>query len=202
MKRFIPLLLILFASSAILQAAPDTQSVASTVEQATVFQNGAQITRTATVDLAPGRNEIAFEGLTPSLKPETIQLRGSGGGSFLLVSLNHRRDYIGEHPQKERLEQLKAQRDSLTHKIEDGKTKKSILDQERSILLSNTNLKGNQQNLTAAELEKAMQYFHRKLTDLENGQLTLDRKLDRLRGRREKIEEQISELGDSAAQNR
>ncbi len=200
MKRLIPL--ILFVFPAISHAAADSQTVESSIEQVTVFQNGAQITRTATVDLASGRNEITFDGLTPSLKPETIQLRGSGSGSFLLVSLNHRRDYMGDHPQKERLERLKAQRDSLKRKIEDKESTKSILEQERNILLSNTNLKGNQQNLTAAELEKAMEYFHRKLTDLENGQLTLKRELDALKKELEKIEKQISELDDDAARNR
>lgn len=200
MNRFIPLILFLFASPAIPHAAPDRQTVESSVEQATVFQNSAQITRTATVHLASGRNEITFEGLTPSLKPETIQLRGSD--PFMIMSLSHRREYIGVHPQKDRLERLKAQRDSLERIIEDKESTQSVLERERNILLSNINLKGDQQNLTAAELEKAMEYFHRKLTDLENGQLTLTRELDTLNEELEKIEKQISELDDDAERNR
>jgi len=172
------------------------QEVESSIDQVTVYRNGAQVAREATLSLKKGRNEVTFTGLSPYLNSETIQL--SGSGDFMILSITHQKDYLGQQPQQSRLQELKTRRDSLERLIEKKQTTKSVLDQELNILLSNTNLKGGQQNLSAAELEKAMEYFHRKLTDLESGKLALKRELADLNEELEKINRQISELDDHA----
>ena len=171
----------------------------SVIEEVTVFRTGAQISRSASVTLAQGRNEIVFSGLSPHLRGQTLRL--SGDGDFMILSISNRRDYLSEHPQEERLEQLKARRDSLSRLIAEQKTAKGILDREVNILLSNTNLKGNQQNLSANELKQAMDYFHQKLSELENGKLELDREIEQLRQEHEKVAKQISELDSSSQRN-
>lgn len=198
MKRFC-LLLIVVALPILTSASDNEQPVESSIEEVTVFRNGAQLTRQATVTLSPGRNEILLKGLSPSLNARTIQL--SGDGSFTILSLTHRQDYLDEHPQKERLQQLITRRDSLQRLIEDKETGKSVLDRELKILMSNSNLKGDQQNLSATELEQAMEYFHEKLSELESQKLNLSREITALQEELKKVKQQIEELDNNASQN-
>lgn len=206
MMRFPLTIILLFALALTVPAAPTRQTAEegltaeSTVSRVTVYRNGARVAREAEVSLSPGRNVILFTGLSPSLNSQTIQL--SGAGDLLILSLTHRQDYLGENPQKRELQRLTARRDSLQRVIEDKETERSILDRELNILISNSNLKGNQQNLAAVELKQAMEFFHTKLTELETRKLELKRELEILREELRRIRSQISELDSNASRNR
>lgn len=201
MKRSRLLLILLFVFPIVSYAGNDDEvdQTDSSIEQVLVFRNGAQVTRNATVTLSPGRNEIQFTGLTSSLNSQTIQL--SGSGEFMILSLTHRQEYLEEHPQKERLQEPTTQRDSLQRLIENKETTVKIVDREINILMSNSNLKGDQQNLLANELKQAMEYFHSKLTELENQKLDLNREITNMQAELEKIKKQISELNSNAPKN-
>jgi uncharacterized protein (TIGR02231 family) len=199
MERFGVLLILFFTIPFLTNGNDNQKPVTSSIEEVTVFRSGAQITRQATVELTAGRNEIVFQGLAPSLSAQTIQLSGDAG--FMILSLTHRQDYLDEHPQQERLQQLTAQRDSLQRLIQDKETSINIKQQEKNILLSNTNLKGGQQNLSVSELKQAMEYFHQKLSELETEILAIEREVSGLRTELEKIKKQINELNSSASQN-
>lgn len=197
-KAWFPaLFLILFVYTTFLNATPKQQTD-SNISEVTVYENGALVTRTATAQLTPGRNEILFSGLTNTLNPQTIQLKGDG--EFIILSTTHQFNYLTEHPQKERLQQLTEIRDSLNHAIQLGEATGRILDRELNILMSNTVFKGADQNLTAAGLKQVMEYFHEKLTQVETDKLEINRKLEQLREELKKVNQQISELNNGRSQ--
>jgi len=167
-------------------------NVESSIDRATVYLNGAQLTRTATVQLEPGRNELVFTGLSRYIDPATIQL--SGTGEFLILSLNHQVNYLSEHPEQEKLQRLIEIRDSLQKEIDRKNVSIQILDRELTILMNNTDLKGTDKNLTAAELEQAMNYFRDKLTEIEEKKLEIQDTLTLLNEELEKVKRQINEM--------
>ena len=68
------MLLVLLLALLLPQAAPQEAPVASTIEAATVFQRGAQVTRTASARVPAGTSALTFTGLTPHLDPESREI--------------------------------------------------------------------------------------------------------------------------------
>jgi len=84
MKTHLSFLLSLWFASAF--ASPDTIDIKTVVTDVTVFLQGAQITRTGTVQLKPGKQLIEIPGLPVDLNPQSIQVDPVKNGEILTVS--------------------------------------------------------------------------------------------------------------------
>lgn len=62
------------------------KKVSSTIQKVTVFLNGAQVTRTATVNLVAGTQKISFKELSAELDPSSVQVQADGRLTILSVS--------------------------------------------------------------------------------------------------------------------
>ena len=76
---------------AIFLAAPafagnDPIPVKSEIREVTVFLAGAQVTRTASVNIEEGTQILVFGGLPQNLKEESIQVKGTGNFTILSVT--------------------------------------------------------------------------------------------------------------------
>jgi uncharacterized protein (TIGR02231 family) len=68
-----------------LQAAPnpqDIQTVSSTINAVTVYQDRAQVTRQARLDLNRGEHHLLFDNLPDRIERNSIQVRGTGTGKI------------------------------------------------------------------------------------------------------------------------
>ena len=101
-----------------LQAADNIKKVKSTIQQVTVFLNGAQVTREATTSLVAGTQTIKFSGLSAELDPGSVQVRGDGRFSILAVSSEMFYPEVDqpEVPQAE-IDQLVAERARLQKEL-------------------------------------------------------------------------------------
>jgi N-terminal domain of unknown function (DUF4140) len=89
MKRllyFIPLLLV-----TVLYAQPKKITAETSIQNVTVFTAGAQILRTATVSVLPGRSEIIFSGLSNQLEQQSLQVKADA--AITLLSVQTTRDF-------------------------------------------------------------------------------------------------------------
>jgi uncharacterized protein (TIGR02231 family) len=70
-------------------------SATSKIDAVTVYPQGADVTRIATVDLPQGGHRILLTGLPAGIDPQSIRVEGSGTGQVEISSVDARDSYVG-----------------------------------------------------------------------------------------------------------
>lgn len=166
------LFILMFAG--ILQAHAVTEKpVKSTIGKVTVFTQGAQIFRSAPVTLSPGVTRLVFGGLSPQINVASIQ--AGGKGDFVIHEVKYHIQYPeppaeGESAlSKAVLKEIETLEDSLSElqfrKDEIGETL-SDLQLEKDMIVKNKLTKGEGKSDSLEVLKQAMDFFHKKLSEL------------------------------------
>lgn len=186
MQTFLLAFLFLFQSPA-----ADTTIVNTQVESATVFLNGAEVHRSASVNLAPGTNQIQFTGLSTSLNEETIQLQTDG--DIILESISKT---LNSNPESssEKLGNLQSQKENVEQQIKKKQAELTVLDQKLNVLLNNQDIGGESAKVSAAELRQAVDYFGEQFQEIETQRLEINEELEELNERLNEINQMIGEI--------
>jgi uncharacterized protein (TIGR02231 family) len=154
-----------------------TINIPSTLEQATVFAQGAQVQRTARASLPAGGSTLVFTGLATSLDPQSVQLKA--GGNFTLLSVAHRLNYV--QGSEDRTEIRKLQNSAVQWKEEATQLRAAleVNAAERDMLKINRGIGGSNTGVSTPALREAMEFHRQKLTDLLLRKTQLERNLAR-----------------------
>jgi len=109
-----PFLLVgcLLCAAPLLAAEAAPMAVNSTISAVTVFPDRAQVSRTTTVKLAPGRQQVLFAGLPLTLQDDSVRVTGSGGAGARVIDVSVRRQYL-DKPFGEALKKLTEQKTAV-----------------------------------------------------------------------------------------
>ncbi|MBK9045194.1 MAG: DUF4139 domain-containing protein [Bacteroidetes bacterium] len=180
MKNYLVMLL-LFCSFHVMGG--NEKTVKSTVSKVTVFTRGAQVHRSAPVTLSGGVTQLIFSGLSTQIKPSSIQ--AGGKGAFVVLDVKHEIKYpeppppvVSELP-KEIIREIALLEDSLTEirfKSDDLRERRSALQLEKDMILKNKLARAEGKSDSLEVLIKAMDFFHKKLAELNTqlGKLSRD----------------------------
>jgi uncharacterized protein (TIGR02231 family) len=168
-------------------------NVKSTLSEVKVFLDQAQLKHTTpNFSIPKGQHTLIIQDVSTSIIPQTIQITGQG--DFVILSTQTRNNFIQE---KTVSKQIKLLEDSL----ETLKNKKSILeiqlntyDNEEDLLLANKNIKGDNNGVTTAELEKMANFYRNRLVDIRTKKLELSSKIKKYNEQINKIQNQLNEL--------
>ena len=171
----------------------------SKVTSATVFLNGAQITRQAKeVTIPKGRSKLKFVGLTNKVNKSSLTV--SSDGDFTIVSVMHQINYLEEKVATKEISDLDAQADDLNEKIVIASEMLSVYSSEESLLATNKNLKGSQTGLKVSELQAAADFYRSRLTEINIKKHALNKEIQAHKEELVKIANQLREL--NAKQNK
>ncbi|MBK9288027.1 MAG: DUF4139 domain-containing protein [Flavobacteriales bacterium] len=179
-------------------AAEREKPITSKVSEAKVFLAGAQVSRTANAVIPSGPSTLVFTGLTQSVDPQSIQVTGKGGYSIL--SVNHRINYLTESPKKKEITDLQDQIKKLEHdwNIENGV--QQVWVNEEQLLLKNSAVGGQQNGLTAAQLQAVNDYVRERMKAMKVGWLTQEEKKRVIGEEADKLRQQLAQLQAQAPQ--
>ena len=174
MKKIILAAMLIVAGNA---KASNEKFIKSTVKNVTVFTQGAQVFRSAPVNLATGITELVFSGLSSSMNPSSIQ--AGGKGNFIILEVKQNIKYpepqnpdegsLPKHIQREikfiedSIQELSFNSDFLTER-------KNALLLEKNMILKNKLTSGEGKSDSLPILKEAMEFFRIKLNDI-NSQL-------------------------------
>ena len=91
----------------------------SKIETVTVYLDGAEINRTATLKLNSGKSELTFNGLSPFIDESSIQVSGLKDVSIL--SINFGINYLSQKKQSDSISVLQNELKLLKKKIKKTK---------------------------------------------------------------------------------
>jgi acetolactate synthase small subunit len=170
------------------------QKLDARLEHVTVFVNGAQVMRTATATLPAGKSEVILRGLTPSLDPQSVTVKGDG--DFTILSVRAQLNYLEEQRRKDTIVTLENESSQLVKQLEDAQNKIAVLKQEEDILNHNkAQIIGIQNNPNKTDDLKALLDFQKaRLTDVLTQKTETNRFVVKTQQRRTQITQQLSEL--------
>lgn len=163
------------------------QEIDSRIAKVTVYQEGAQIVRTASAELPAGETVLAFSGLPEALGINSLQF--SATGEVMLMSISE----VMEEPDQAAVDstRMSLQNEQLALRDSLGFIDRlqKVYERERELLLSNKAI-GGQDGVPISELRAAAELFRDRLTDIEQQQ-------QRLRQVGKGLKRQIMELGQA-----
>ena len=186
-----PILLLLAVALSAVCSAQQAQSPESKVSSVTLFLSGAQVTRTAQAMLQPGITELTFTGLSQNIDANTI--RFTGEGSFTIISVNSRINYLKAQKTIKDEESLKARKNQLENQLEDMEAQKAVLATEENLLKANQKIGSAEKGTTTLELKSAADFFRARFTELSEKRLALNRKAEVTRDELDRVNDQLGE---------
>lgn len=173
-------------------AAEGERSITSKIVDAKVFLSGAQVARTASAMVPAGTSLFVFTGLAQGVDPQSIQVTGKGG--YTIMSVNHRMNYLTESPKKKEIEELKAQIKRLEHNYNIENGVQQVWVNEEQLLLKNSAVGGQQNGLTATQLQAVNDYVRERMKAMKVGWLEQEEKKQAIHAEAEKLRQQLSSL--------
>lgn len=163
MKKLVGLFLVLAAGLANAQDV-NTVRINSKIKKVTVFITGAEEHRTATVSLKAGRNKLVFTDISTVADHKSVQFNSNK--AFNLVSVSSEIDYISFVDNNPRIKQLQDTLQLMRTKLTDLQNEMDAYNQEKQLLQKNTDIKGEQENLSVEELKAMAIYYRTRIMEL------------------------------------
>ena len=192
-KIFTSIIIIAIAHSSF---AANESMVNSKVKNVTVFLNGAQVFRNASINLKKGITDIVFDSISSNINANSIQVKGKG--NYIILDTKYKvfqpsASYTPPEIPKDILTRLQSMQDSLdimNFDLEELKYKKDVLELEKQLLIGNKSMKSD----SLALLKDAMSFFREKynninatLIKVKKEEYLLNKKVTALQARINKI---------------
>ncbi len=188
MRTILPLAVaLLFSLSAIAQS--ESITVKSEITEVTVFQQGAQVTRKANVQVPAGTSTLLFSGLTQNMDPNSIMLGGSG--NLTVLSITHKRNFLTEEDKSESMKGLETEIDKLDRKLEEIASTEFGLVMERELLEANRKL-GGDGGFSLQELKAAADFVKQRREENARAWYKLQNEKKDVNAKRQKLQQQIN----------
>lgn len=146
----------------------------STLQQATVFFEGAELTHQATASVVKGSNEVWISNLSPSIDINSLKIKTTRG--VIVASYEYSQDYIFK---KDIATVEKALKDSISfykNKINEYTINKQTNNDLLELLKANKSIGGTQTGLSVSELTKMVDYYKAQSNALNKEQHQLTEK--------------------------
>lgn len=173
------------------------KNVVSEVDKVVVFSQGAQIERNINVKLSVGENILRFVNLEKSINANTIQVYGSEDVTIISndFSLKNRdEDFIPKA-----VKSIKEEIKMLDRKIAFANNRVGNFKSEKQMILSNKNVKGNNEGLIIDDLMDLAEYYREELNTIDSLIFEENLKLIDLRKEVNELNQELTDKGYSGS---
>jgi len=177
---------------AIAARADEGQKITSKVQKVVLFLNGAQVTRTAMVNVGAGTSELIFGEISPGVDVQSIQVHADG--EFTILSVKHELDFLNEQLKQKRVEDLQAAQKAIRDKISLQNSLVAIYQAEETMLSKNQVVTGENSSLDVVKLKQALDFQTERLTQLKEKQQAVSNQIDALNLELQKYDKQIAAI--------
>jgi hypothetical protein len=186
------LMIACLAFIAIASKAEDGQKITSKVQKVIVFLNGAQVTRTAMVNVSAGTTQLVFGEISPGVDVQSIQVHANG--EFTILSVKHELNFFGEQVKQKHVEEMQAAQKVLRDKISLQSNMLSIYGQEEQMLAKNQLVKADNTTLDVLKLKQALDFQTERLIAIKEKQQAINNQIAAWNIELQKYDRQIAEI--------
>jgi hypothetical protein len=176
----------------------DTISVNSKISEVTVFYSGAQITRTASVNLAKGTYQIVLKKLPSNLNEQSIQVKNITNCQILSVKMQ-----TSTISSKERqpIKDAQLQIEEKESKIRSLGAKLDVYAKEEKLLWDNRLLGKEDKGLSVTQLREAADFYRLRLNEISSESMKLQKEIKTERENIQEINKRINVLNAEIEKN-
>ena len=132
-------------------------TVSSKITEVMVYQQFAQITANADVNIVPGTYNLIVDNLSQYTNEGSLQLKGDA--NFVILSISTQMNYLGEEKKSRQLIALEDSIDRLTSKISANNSQIEVYTAEHDMIIANQKISGANNGVTTLELEKMANFY-------------------------------------------
>ena len=197
-------LLFLQNTPSVLTAQTAEKTVKSTVQRATIFQQGALLTSTELISVGSGTTNIIFENVSPQLQATSLQAVGKS--DLVIMDVQYRLKYAETTKADVKIDDprvgvwqtaMQAAQDSLDDLVfvrNDIDMRARTLQTERNVLASNRMMRGEFQKDSLPLLIQSIDYLRKRQNDIDVELLKLQKETAQELRLRNKLNQRISTL--------
>ncbi|RAJ83253.1 uncharacterized protein (TIGR02231 family) [Chitinophaga dinghuensis] len=169
------------------------QTMATTISKVTVFIKGAQITRTGSIALAAGVNQIVISEVSPDVEEKSIQVNGDG--DFTLLAVSRQSNMLRQQNKREEIATLQQQREKLQLQLAKENNNEQVYTEEKNMLLKNQTVTGNN-GVKAADLQASLDLQRTRLSEILSKILDIQQAAKQTSIELKKVEQQLMALNN------
>ena len=166
--------------------------IKSTIKSVTVYLQGAQVSRVASVQMPTGIQTYIFEKLPVALDETSIQLKTPK--SVKVLSVNYKINTDNPVDNQSQFEKINQEIKAGDFELKKLKQQLSTYQQEENILLKNSNFSGSEAGVNLAELKQAADYFRSRLGEIAMKKLALEKDQSELEATLNENRQQLNKL--------
>ena len=170
----------------------NTIKISSTIKRVTVFITGGEEHRTATVPVNKGRNKLVFTDISTVADTKSVQFNADK--EFTLVSVSSEIDYLSFVENNPRIKELQDSLKILRDRVVDLQNEMDAYMQEKQLLQQNTDIKGEQHNLSVDELKAMATYYRSRIMELNKIITDYNNKINEANAQLWRYQNQLTEL--------
>lgn len=191
MKNIISVLLLAIPLSLFSQQVHE-QIIKSEIKKVKLFLTSGEILQEQSIKLNKGRNKVIFSGISTFADPQSIQFNSDG--EFKLVSISTEMDFLAAEQLNPRISSMKDSLENLNEQLKTNENNRKSYDAELSVLNTNRDLKGDNQNLTVAQIKEAAEYYRVRTFEINQKLTQLIKEQRKTSNRIEKLKKQLIEI--------
>lgn len=171
--------------------------IKSTIKEATVYFQGAMVTRTGQLNVAEGRNILKLQSLSSSLNAESIQF--SATGTFTILSIRHQLNYLSPPKPDKQIADVEQSKKKLNRQLLKANALLSAFQEEESLLLANKQIGGSENGVDIGQLEAAAALYRERLREIKLAIVEANLNVAELRDSIQQLQLQLQQLNATPA---
>ena len=191
-KMYVLLILLSFGFSTLAQS-PKTYT--PKLQKVTVYLQGAHLYYNENVTLQAGNNELIFENISPYINVASLQAASKGA---VVMEVKHQIKYkekaIATRKYDKEIENVLDSLEDIAYAMKDIDNKVYVLETEKSMLMNNRIIKGQQLRDSLPTLRDGMAFLKEKLNSIYEQSLKLERMKAKLQKQKNKLDTRYSSL--------
>jgi len=194
MKHAFVLMLMCITGIVNAQVLPE-QEVKTEVSEVAVFLDGAQVTRTKSVDVKAGQSLLKFTNLSPYIDPKSIQMKSDG--ELTVFAVNHQQNFLSDLEKPAELSDLEESLKRLEQQEQKENVYLGIVREEVAFLQANKSVGGRVQQMSVTTLEQAADFYGKRLTELKMKEIDYINRVQKITEQKQEIRRQIQTLSST-----
>lgn len=197
--RFLMTLVLLLSTSMVHSQGKEVEGT-SYIRAVKVFRNGAEIEREANAKLVRGVNKVTFKGLSPYIDRNSIRIDGKD--AFTILSVDHENRKIEETDVTERERAIGDTIEELEFKLALRRNLRTVYREEKSMILENKSIGGEQTGVDVDALMKLSQYYRKRLKEIQYKMIELNNDIERFRKRLGSLRDELKTIREKRKERR
>jgi uncharacterized protein (TIGR02231 family) len=151
------LIFVFILTGCLILSADTEKEIKAGIKHVTVYPDRAQLNHETTVEIPAGKTLLRLGQLSPYIDAQSIQVKGYG--NFLILSVNHRNNYLQNLEESPEVKNIRNQIDVLQMKVEDERAAISVLKEKEAFLVANRGILVKETTFTIEQMKSVMDLY-------------------------------------------